>query len=437
MQNKLCANALTIPPNFPVDARDVDPVSPQMIVKDFYAGANAKEETSYRPTRTATKKNDDSNFLGLSEIQKLHEKYRIIALVGEPGSGKTTASKRLVKTNKAKLCVRLQLACVRKKKCTLRQLLLDNNYPDLGKIKCKRIYEWICRNAKSLSIILDGLDQLPCTLENVGVKAASYETRLRPKQLIANLLSAAKPFLADAHVIITSRPHAMLQLSPVLRPNKTVNLLGLSDHNMERLFKAYAGEKADSLMAFLRNKAPGLLDLCHNPLMLVFTVWAFSDEDFADATVVTTVTEMFNKILRNLRRSEHTGTRDLQKIYKQLGELAWNATNKETIEISKADLNDVKLTPEECQDLVFAAVDGDFIGRKLFDGDEKLYFIHQTWQEYFSARYLADDIPMTMFKRRVREMSQDFKWSSVTRFLSGLLLRRPVKGLKEGKGTLH
>ena len=107
----------------------------------------------------------------------------------------------------------------------------------------------------------------------------------------------------------------------------------------------------------------------------------------------------------------------------QLSEVAFKATMRSTVVITRDDLRAVGLEPDEIQDIVvgiyahFAAVS------RVFDGHVKYYFAHQLYQEFFTAKFIVNELPMDKFKHLVsNELFFEEKWSVIRRFVCGLLI---------------
>jgi len=405
---------------------DIPEVHPLMRKVDFYM-VPIDDDSKYDPLFQNNPTTDDGETVGLDDLLALQNKCSSIALVGRARSGKTTCSLRFEKKSQ-KFCIRLALSQLGSEKRTLPQMLLDWNYPSLDSETCKDAFTWIKQNQKDCCIILDGLDQVSWSFENVNVQQGAYDTPLAPQQLIANLMG--HKFLPDVHLLLTSRPYALIPVAKSLRPEKIFRLEDLATGDMERIFSAAIGDETEKCWRNLNTEAPLLFELCHNPLLLTFLITSMQPDRQIKVTVVPTMTEMFNTLLHRLRHYPHWhSSTEHDLLCQKLSRLAYGVTKRCTVFFNSEDLKKKNLNQKEVQGLTISTAGYGEGSEKLFElKDSKLYFVHQTWQEYFAAFYLSNHMNEKDFSETVDDIIGDTKWLMVRRFLCGLLDDPPNQG---------
>ncbi|CAK8687334.1 unnamed protein product [Clavelina lepadiformis] len=416
-QNKHRENDIRLQAGIDVSVADIPIVHPKYTKVSYFRGQAVPEhETFAASTREpdTLKRDEDIEFEEL-----LKSNNRFTAFIGYPGSGKTTLSKRLAKTEKYKCLYYKFMEMPVGKEVSFRKLIMDNIYLDLDETTREDAWEWIKENQKSCLLLFDGLDQAEWSFQD-KVPKVDYDTPQSVPILIANLCN--KHFLPDIKLIFTSRPHSIITLPAPLRPDSTILLGDLPLDGMKELFYFYAGASADKLWNDLSRNAKIVFALCFNPLLLQLVIAA----GLAPTTQIgkiSTTTRVFVTVLENLRCSDNTKHQDITLLVKQLSELAYKITMRSSVVITREDLTEVELEPDEIQDIVvgiyahFAAVS------RVFDGHVKYYFAHQLYQEFFTAKFIVNELPMDKFKQLVsNELFSDEKWSVIRRFVCGLLI---------------
>ncbi|CAK8687276.1 unnamed protein product [Clavelina lepadiformis] len=416
-QNKRREDDIRLQAGIDVSVADIPIVHPKYTKVSYFRGQAVPGHETFAASTgepDTLKRDEDIEFEEL-----LKSNNRFTAFIGYPGSGKTTLSKRLAKTEKYKCLYYKFMEMPVAKEVSFRKLIMDNSYPDLDDSTREDAWEWIKENQKSCLLLFDGLDQAEWSFQD-KVPKVDYDTPESVPNLLANLCN--KQFLPDIKLVFTSRPHSVITLPAPLRPESTILLGNLPLEGMKELFYFYAGASADKLWNDLSQNAKIVFALCFNPLLLQLVIAA----GLAPTTQIgkiSTTTRVFATVLENLRCSEHAKHQDITLLVKQLSELAYKTTMRSSVVITREDLTEVDLKPDEIQDIVvgiyahFAAVS------RVFDGHVKYYFAHQLYQEFFTAKFIVNELPMDKFKHLVsNELFSEEKWSVIRRFVCGLLI---------------
>ncbi|XP_076808680.1 uncharacterized protein LOC143451820 [Clavelina lepadiformis] len=416
-QNKRRENDIRLQAGINVSVADIPVVHPKYTKVSYFQGRAVPEHEIYAPsTGEPVRLKRDEN-IEFEELLKSNDRFT--AFIGYPGSGKTTLSKRLAKTEEYKCLYYKFMEMPVGKEVSFRKLIMDNIFPDLHETTQGDAWEWIKENQKSCLLLFDGLDQAEWSLKD-KVPKVDYDTPQSVPDLIANLCN--KHFLPDIKLIFTSRSHSIITLPAPLRPDSTILLGDLPLDCMKKLFYFYAGASADKLWNDLSRNAKIVFALCFNPLLLQLVIATGLAPTTKIGKIITT-TRVFTTVLENLRCSEHANHKDITLLVKQLSEVAYKATMRSSVVITRDDLRAVGLEPDQIQDIVvgiyahFAAVS------RVFDGHVKYYFAHQLYQEFFTAKFIVNELPMDTFKNLVsNKLFFDEKWSVIRRFVCGLLI---------------
>ncbi|XP_076809429.1 NACHT, LRR and PYD domains-containing protein 12-like [Clavelina lepadiformis] len=396
--------------NFPV-------VHPNLAEVTFYQGGAAPKQKRYVPSTDDLKGISHERSIDFDDLVRSDKRYT--GMIGNPGAGKSTLSKRLAKTEEYTTFHVKFSDLPGRREFTLREMLIDNNYINLDDETCKHSFEWVKNNQSHCLIIFDGLDQANWAFKEEVAKL-SYHTKQSVQNIIANIFN--KHYLPDVKIIITSRPHSMLNLPHSLQPNRTIFIRDLSYDDMKTLFYAYTGTRADELWFQLSQNAPAVFSLCYNPLLLQLVITA-SLNPSKDVGEITTTTRVFATVLEGLRRSDNTKPRDIAGLILQISKLAYNATKKSTVVITPTEMEEEGLSSDDVQDIIVALHAYVGFSQRVFDGDQKYFFSHQMFQECFTARYIISQMSLDEFMSFVaNEAFADEKWSVVRRFICGLLV---------------
>ena len=343
---------------------------------------------------------------------------RFQCLVGPPGVGKTTLSKRLVKLSTFKLSIHLRFSEMNyRNNLTLQELLLNKKVTNLGFTpeKCQKAFSWILANQSKCLLVLDGLDQAQFDLKD-DPSAEDHNAPLNVSTIIACLFK--KTFLPQVQIIVTSRPHALNPLHHLLRPHKIYQLQGLSKDDTATLLRCFAGHRFEYMSRRFNQMGPKLQDLCRSPLILqMFYLSQINpSESIGEAT---TLTGVFATVLKNFQHSKHNRA-EFQKIQDKLACLAYNTFINNQIMITWVDVKKENLDESEIHDLIIVIPGYEGMSFKVLDLEKTLYFSHQLFHEYYCAWHVCN-ITDEGFRRFLKQTKQNRNFDEVKRFLFGIV----------------
>ena len=391
-----------------INPSQIPTLHPEMFeINDFYRGGaklNKKPSTNRRVTVDQLLSSDNTN--------------RFQCLVGPPGVGKTTLSKRLVKNQTYELSIDLRFSEINySSKLTLQELLLNKKLTKYGitpKI-CQKTFSWILVNQSKCLIVLDGLDQAQFDLKNEPAHE-DHNERLKVSTIIACLFN--KAFLPQVRIIVTSRPHALFSLHHSLRPDSIYQLQGLSQDDTATLLRCFAGDQFEALWSQLNQMGPKLQDLCTSPLILqmFFLSQIKPSETIEEAT---TLTGIFATVLENFQHSKHNRA-EFQKVQEKLARLAYNTFINNQIILTMVDVETEGLKESEIHDLIIVIPGYKGISFKVLDLEKTLYFSHQLFHEYYCAWHVCN-ITDEEFREFLEQTKCEENFDEVKRFLFGLV----------------
>ncbi|XP_076814207.1 protein NLRC5-like [Clavelina lepadiformis] len=348
----------------------------------------------------------------------LGQKGKFISIIGNAGCGKTILSKRLTKSSSwpQRLSFHVNFKDTNyEKPLTLRKYLLDNIIPGQNEKVYEDAFNWLKKNDEKLVLVLDGFDQAEYTIDKKCPKI-NYDDCVPENQLVYNLFR--RHFFPRSLLVVTSRPHSMLHLPKLTRPQVTYALGDLCFGDTRQLFLAFADA---ALWDKVKSNFSQMLSMCRNPLMLQIMISSniHPSEDIGDAS---TVTRLFATVMGNLTISRNF--QDAENLVEKLRVLAFDATKNGKVAITAQQLRDGGVDSTTVRDIVVQLHANKHPMHKihLFKGSNSLCFCHQTFQDHITASYIVHAMPLEQFVAFAEESLFNDYWTIVRRFVSGFLL---------------
>ena len=193
-----------------------------------------------------------------------------ILLIGPAGAGKTTLSKRVVlSTFQIKRYAFFSpLALVDPQQpIDLKYLLFKlgmmyfSSNINFNENQINVAFAWLLANQHKVTLVLDGLDQARFSLKNCN---APTDIDVHKKYLASELLFLilSRKLLPGVRLILTSRPHSILNFDKPIQPNFVLYLDDLSEESMKTLFRCYLKtDETDQIIKKLLEKSPRVRQL--------------------------------------------------------------------------------------------------------------------------------------------------------------------------------
>ena len=306
-----------------------------------------------------------------------------ILLIGPAGSGKTTLSKRVVLSTlqKGNYSFFVPLSFVDPQKpIDLKYLLFEiqmlyfSGDIKFGKHKLSAAFAWLLANQHKVTIILEGLDQARFSLQKCK---DSTKISVHKKYLASELLYLilSRKVLPKVRLILTSRPHSILNFEASIQTNHVLYLDDLSENDMKKLFRFFVEtEDSDKILIKLKEKSPNVERLVFCPLYLRLFCHLHRMVGEEIWKVVGSVAGLFDELLSRLHSSAHKASPLGEgELTRKLSKLAYGKTAGRSVVVEQEDLIGCGVTPDEVQDLM-VGVNGVLVGTSLF------YFAHQSIQ---------------------------------------------------------
>ena len=315
-------------------------------------------------------------------------------LIGPAGCGKTTLTKRMVKTwiEEKKMAFLIPFAQIDKNerhslKFLLTQFLcrFHNLEHDPSEEEIDEAFQWILANQDQCLLVFDGLDQSSFDISNEPIEDPDINDEFLPGDLVSLLMS--RRFLPNCRLVVTSRPHSLAQFAPVIQPQIVVFLNDLLSNDVEKLMNHYLDHgSASDIMAKLWVKSPRIHQLVYNPLFLRLVVLLNNEVGEDVWTYVNTTAKLFFEVIDRLQMSAHhecgLDVDDVKVLNLKLGEMALSKTMEGTVIFEQKDLEKYGLSGENVQDFLFGVmkISSSKHNSALLVGLMVFYFNHQSTQ---------------------------------------------------------
>lgn len=407
-------------------------VTPQLEEIDFYSG-DRTPDYDYTPQSTTDRlalEQRESKTRRVAPIEDILKNFKEgqITFAGPAGSGKTTLLKAISQDvirgkyknlNEVEIVLFIKCRNFRKdNEVTPGQLLL-HNVQTLDESEMKETMTFAKENPCKILFVLDSLDTLPYTLDGEK-EVCDFEGKTTPPTVLWNLLSGR--LFPGCRIITSSREHTIRNYKDALRAEKVIALAGLTKDSIHEIIAGYLDkEEADEILLYLETKSPSLMSLCSIPVFLVFTLigWKIKSKDF----VPSTMSGIMVLLLSSLMHSEHAHVVNIEDVINKLKVLSFDCTMEHTVLFPTSKLGVYDLDPSEVTDVAILAP-GKFL-KKLLEGDDFLFFCHQSIQETLTAFHVAE-MEYGEFTKFVDEYLHTPHFYIIRRILCGILLDSEV-----------
>ena len=332
-------------------------------------------------------------------------------LIGPAGAGKTTMSKRIVVStfNRNKVCFFIPLAFVNPSEpIDLKYLLfklsmnLFSSSTSMSEDQMEIAFNWVLNNQDKITLVLDGVDQARLELNRIFFATnINLLSKFQPSQLIFFILS--RRVLKGTRLVLTSRPHSVLNFSSYIQPNYTVYLVDLAEDDIKNLMRFYTiTDNEENIVKRLLESSSNVYKLVACPLFLRLFCHLYRTVERTEVwTKVQSTADLFNELLKRLQHSSHNASNlDKAEVLDKLSKLAYDKTMEGSVVMTQEDLTNAGLTIDMAQDLMLGfRTDYALVGSSLY------YFAHQSIQVSimlvcFTSARSANLIIIKMLTRR-------------------------------------
>ena len=246
--------------------------------------------------------------------------------------------------------------------------------------------------------------------------------------------------------ILTSRPYSI-----TLSYDVKMEITGFTDDNIAKYIGQFFAQIKDQseghkLESFLKSN-PNIWGIAHIPVNLELICSLWGDTDRSQTTTLT-MTGLYDNITewllrRHLLKNKNLPQTDINGMFKTdidqycrkelmfLGTLAFNAMKSSTLILQPSSfeqaLEDANQTVEDKKHIfnigVLKSFDGKATGNQS-QAKKEYYFVHLSFQEYFAARYLVNNLSSSAYEDSIvfiRHNKYNQRFTLVFVFASGLL----------------
>lgn len=399
---------------------------------DYASPSQCRHESAAVGDAFRTQKDEICVFRDVYENLLSNLSSGVNMLSGVAGSGKTTVVRRLVRewaaeTTSSKIVLSLsfrELNLITQEQSL--QDLLSDHYIHLKPY----LQELLSSNPTQFLLILDGLDEFCYPLNFEHTPKCSNPERVQPIQsIVVNLIKGN--LLPGVSIFLTSRPHAVSKVPPVL-VSQFYSLLGFSSAQQKQYFEQNCSspEAAAAVWASVSSHKPLLL-MCHIPAFCWIVSTALHDGGSClcpdsvrakpgekgvieeanqpnsslgpseESSKPVTITEIYCCFVKSIllfhvqgrtEGSHHTRLQhaphvlgEMQPILKNLGAMAFKGLLERRFIFESSDLSSFNLDSTKLsQVFLFEILKED---RASLTFEKGFHFIHTSVQEFLAALY--------------------------------------------------
>ena len=353
----------------------------------------------------------------ITDILKPRDNGKHVTLVfveGPPGIGKSTLAWELCRRWDRKQYDLAVLLRLREREVQQIEKIADLFPHGDEQLQQSVTKEVLGREGKDVLLILDGYDELPCSLRKQG--------------LLLKLLKGK--VLPNCSVLVTSRPSAtsdlLLACSPQIQ--RHVEILGFTQECVKDYASSVFCSEPEVLKDFLTyisaSQNPAINSLMYIPLNAAIIVHIYRNSRRKGCPIPKTMTQVYTQLCltllqRYLKSNDPQDRTILDKFsdlpstyygnFKQLAQLAFEQFEKHNVVFYSQDV------PRELVHFGFL----DSVSSLYGGGGVSYNFLHLTLQEFLAAYHITQlSNGIDVFKRHSEDSYRP--WEVVWRFVSGL-----------------
>ena len=350
--------------------------------------------------------------------QEQCENPKVVLIEGSPGMGKTTFclklsldwSKGKTKEPFPSFQLLLLLKCREMKTADIRDAIVEQLLPrQATEAEKDAFFQSIGKNEPNVLVIFDGLDEIN--------KEVALEDLVDPRK---------RSILTDSHVLVTSRHEAGLKVREFC--DTLFEVVGFAPEDAEiYMAKYFEGKEGMAKNLMKKIKENGLKELITNPLNTALLCAVF--EDIGD--LPSTRSELYGKIILYILRRYFDKQKQeppeetlfaCEKELQTLGKLAHQGIKEDKLSFKESDLK------KEQEGSARSIAEMGFLSKEesvsKLDPKCLFTFFHKTFQEYFAAYYLSEQLVNAVVECKdfFRECSvEGRKFSQLFLFIAGIL----------------
>ena len=350
--------------------------------------------------------------------QEQCENPKVVLIEGSPGMGKTTFclklsldwSKGNTKEPFPSFQLLLLLKCREMKTADIRDAIVEQLLPrKTTEAEKDAFFQSIGENEPNVLVIFDGLDEIN--------KEVALEDLVDPRK---------RSILTDSHVLVTSRHEAGLKVRKFC--DTLFEVVGFEPEDAEiYMAKYFEGKEGMAKNLMKKIKENGLKELITNPLNTALLCAVFEENGDLPSTRSELYAEIILYILKRYfdKQKQEPPEEPLvacEKELQTLGKLAHQGIKEDKLSFKESDLK------KEHEGSARSIAEMGFLSKEesvsKLDPKCLFTFFHKTFQEYFAAYYLSEQLVNAAVECKdfFREYSvEGRKFSQLFVFIAGIL----------------
>ena len=336
--------------------------------------------------RISKMSNTGYNLEAKEKFLKRHE--NLVVISGQPGIGKSTLTKRLVKEMwKSELYnpdivffIQFRAVDYNQKSDLLLFLAPFVKESFSCKSEKKEILKKL-HELKNVYIIMDGLDESLINFEKLETQIYDICAENNAAKFVQNLIKGY--ILPHSKKMITSRPYAIAQLPEDFQPKVLVTIQGLDEAGMKQICLNICSEnnaRCNKILDHL-NSHPDLKSYCHTPVLCIMVMEDLEKSGMDDNQSANlqennqnTITSIFVSVFKRwLKKKQKT-----KFPLKNIAAFAFKKFRNGEFYFRDYELREAGVEEQNISTFL----------NTFLKGTEMLYFVHLMWQEFLVAVHL-------------------------------------------------